>query len=732
MALPSQFNLVTLQGRFVDLLGQPLVGKKIVLAIAPDALTVAAAKTIVTPEVRTIVLDDNGSFSEQVPATDDPDVNPTNFTYTVTEQFGRNRRYNIEVPLGGPWDLSDLAPVASSPGIGIVVGRVSPGGTSGQVLVKASAADYDTEWADVSSGVLPEDLAAVATSGSYNDLTNTPTIPTVPTLAAVATSGQYNDLVGKPSIPAGATITTGAIGILRAGIAVRTAAPCRIVFAGSSTTAGNGASAKAKRYVDRLIVALQAAYPSGLGTETTVVDSTSASFGTLSTAAGIHGYNAGEAGTTSNGYLTSAEMTSIGALNPRAVIHMIGANDYLGNVDPATVKTNVLAKIAALKAATSGPCVHILVQSYQRLDATSPAYPWWAYGDVLREIAISDPDHVAFVDVSEPFRLSGVPGSDPLALIADTVHPSDSGHALLADLQRQAITSAQSNTTATATPPPPPADTTAPSVPTGLIATPSDAQVALSWTASTDNVAVTGYKVRRDGVLIASPTATSYTDAGRTNGTSYSYTVSAVDAAGNESAQTSVVAATPTAPVTQTVLATDTFDRADAALLGTASDGKVWTVQGSWSITGNKASGTGNSFGFLTIGASDMDVRVTTVLAAGYSTTAGLSINATDANNRLAFYLDKTFNGWRFSKVDAGTLTVLDSAASGLTDGIDYVLKCISKGDVISYYINGVKVGQYTLTAAESTKFKPLQKAGIRQGASAPYTFNDFQALTPA
>ena len=44
-------------------------------------------------------------------------------------------------------------------------------------------------------------LASVATSGSYTDLTNKPTIPTVPTLAAVATSGSYADLTNKPTIP---------------------------------------------------------------------------------------------------------------------------------------------------------------------------------------------------------------------------------------------------------------------------------------------------------------------------------------------------------------------------------------------------------------------------------------------------------------------------------------------------------------------------------------------------
>ena len=44
-------------------------------------------------------------------------------------------------------------------------------------------------------------LANVATSGDYNDLTNKPTIPVIPTLANVATSGDYNDLINTPTIP---------------------------------------------------------------------------------------------------------------------------------------------------------------------------------------------------------------------------------------------------------------------------------------------------------------------------------------------------------------------------------------------------------------------------------------------------------------------------------------------------------------------------------------------------
>jgi len=88
-------------------------------------------------------------------------------------------------------------------------------------------------------------------------------------------------------------------------------------------------------------------------------------------------------------------------------------------------------------------------------------------------------------------------------------------------------------------------DTTPPSVPTNLTASAiSSSAVSLSWTASTDNVGVTGYKVFRAGVQIGTTITNNYNDNGLTAGTNYSYTVSAYDAAGNNSAQSTSASAT--------------------------------------------------------------------------------------------------------------------------------------------------------------------------------------------
>jgi len=99
-------------------------------------------------------------------------------------------------------------------------------------------------------------------------------------------------------------------------------------------------------------------------------------------------------------------------------------------------------------------------------------------------------------------------------------------------------------------------DITAPTVPNNLTASAiSSSQINLSWTASTDNIGVTGYKIFRNGIQIAIPTNVSYFDTGLTANTSYTYSVVASDAAGNTSPQSLSVLATtqaiqnPTSPI---------------------------------------------------------------------------------------------------------------------------------------------------------------------------------------
>jgi chitodextrinase len=110
---------------------------------------------------------------------------------------------------------------------------------------------------------------------------------------------------------------------------------------------------------------------------------------------------------------------------------------------------------------------------------------------------------------------------------------------------------------------PPPPDTTPPTAPRSLTATAASAtQINLAWTASTDNVGVTGYKVERcsgaacsNFAQIATPITTTFNDTALTASTSYSYRVRATDAANNLSSfsNTATTSTQSTAPISVSV-----------------------------------------------------------------------------------------------------------------------------------------------------------------------------------
>ncbi|MFD5560030.1 glycoside hydrolase family 6 protein [Kitasatospora griseola] len=139
-------------------------------------------------------------------------------------------------------------------------------------------------------------------------------------------------------------------------------------------------------------------------------------------------------------------------------------------------------------------------------------------------------------------------------------------------------------------------DTTAPTAPTGLAATTTANSVALTWSAATDNVGVTGYDVYRGGALVGSTASTSYTDTGLTASTAYSYTVKARDAAGNVSPASAALVATTTASgggtgsgCTASYKVTNDWGagfNADVTVTAGSTAIKTWKV--SWNYGGNQ------------------------------------------------------------------------------------------------------------------------------------------------
>lgn len=90
-------------------------------------------------------------------------------------------------------------------------------------------------------------------------------------------------------------------------------------------------------------------------------------------------------------------------------------------------------------------------------------------------------------------------------------------------------------------------DTQAPTAPTNLVAsTITTTSLQLNWSASTDNIGVTGYDVYMNGTLKTSVTTTTASITGLTAATTYSFYVKAKDAAGNSSANSTTINATTT------------------------------------------------------------------------------------------------------------------------------------------------------------------------------------------
>lgn len=101
-------------------------------------------------------------------------------------------------------------------------------------------------------------------------------------------------------------------------------------------------------------------------------------------------------------------------------------------------------------------------------------------------------------------------------------------------------------------------DNEAPSAPQAPVATAQDFMtVQLGWQPATDNMGIAGYNVYRDNVLVKQTYGmdSAFSDMQLDSGKSYAYTVSARDAAGNESPQSAAaLVSTPTAPLYSNIL----------------------------------------------------------------------------------------------------------------------------------------------------------------------------------
>ncbi|BDX39082.1 hypothetical protein CYCD_24370 [Tenuifilaceae bacterium CYCD] len=211
-------------------------------------------------------------------------------------------------------------------------------------------------------------------------------------------------------------------------------------------------------------------------------------------------------------------------------------------------------------------------------------------------------------------------------------------------------------------------DTQAPTAPTNLAAS-SIAQttLTLSWTASTDNVGVTGYDVYKNGTLLASTTSTTYSVTGLTAGTSYSFYVKAKDASSNISSASNTISVTTTAvsdteaPTSPTNLAASSVAQTSLTLSWTASTDNV--------------------------GVTGYDIYKNGALLAT-ATTTSYSVTGLTASTSYSFYVK--------AKDAAGNVSTASSTISATTSAAT-VTYCTSKGSNYSYeWISSITVGSLT------------------------------------
>ncbi|MFD2611265.1 discoidin domain-containing protein [Paenibacillus gansuensis] len=171
----------------------------------------------------------------------------------------------------------------------------------------------------------------------------------------------------------------------------------------------------------------------------------------------------------------------------------------------------------------------------------------------------------------------------------------------------------------------PSSDTQAPTSPGNLNSpTKTDSSVNLSWSASSDNVAVTKYNVYQDGALIGNTTQTSYTVNGLMDNTAYSFTVKAVDAAYNLSAASSPLSVTTNSIGTNLALnqpVTSSSDNETSTDKTKVNDGNTGTR---WA---SAASDTGQWI-YIDLGSSKNVSRIRLRWEAAYAT--GYKIEMTD------------------------------------------------------------------------------------------------------
>ncbi len=271
--------------------------------------------------------------------------------------------------------------------------------------------------------------------------------------------------------------------------------------------------------------------PTGVASPSQTVTSVSLAWTASTDNVGVTGYKILRNGVQVGISTTPSFTDSTGLVPNHSYTYTVEAYDAAGNTSaPST------ALVVSTKPDTTAPSAPTGLNSPSQT-VTSVSLAWTASTDnvgvtgyIIYRVGVQ-------VGISTTPSFTDSTGLTPITSYTYTVKATDAAGNL----------SAASNTLSVSTKP----DTTAPSVPTGLNSPgQTSSSISLAWNASTDNIAVTGYKILRNGTQVGTSATTNYTDStGLTASTSYSYTVEAYDAAGNTSAPSTALVVSTTANI---------------------------------------------------------------------------------------------------------------------------------------------------------------------------------------
>jgi len=269
-------------------------------------------------------------------------------------------------------------------------------------------------------------------------------------------------------------------------------------------------------------------------------------------------------------------------------------------------------------------------------------------------------------------------------------------------------------------------DTTPPTVPTGFTATAVSAfQIGLAWTASTDNVGVTAYRISQGGTVLDEIAGTTYSVTGLQPETSYTFTVIALDAAGNESPSSGASATTQAAPeLSGFLVAHWPLDDASGATASEALGRYPATLTGSpvWSESGGQIGGAlrfTTDADHATAAAFDLPPDNTGITLAAWVRIDSFAGNAeearfiskassTDGNNHYWMLGNNGGSSLRFrlkTSASTNTTTLISPAGQLVADGTTWThVAATYDGGTMRLFKNGEQVDSVaktgTVTAA--------------------------------